>query len=303
MSLRPAVRIPRRFVRPVSKRTQRLVARRHGRAFGERLNQRWRRWGRGVHRSFLGWRRALLWWLILAAVGLMVLTVAIFIFSPVGKIEEIRVIRTDPRLDIEEVLTSLSPLFGRYLVGVSSREVHALLSERFQDVSVVDVSKRYPSQLVVRITLDPLVARVRIMEPTGGVAGSGTVVGALTERGVFNLATTLPTGTGSLPTIDIVDWGARPESGARLLSSAFLKTMGDAEAILQAQFGQTVGQRTVYLRAQEFHFGIQGISLWFDAQSSLEVQLQRYRTFLQSVGLSSAREYIDLRIADKVIYR
>ena len=134
-------------------------------------------------------------------------------------------------------------------------------------------------------------------------AFSRTVVGALTERGVFNLATTLPTGTGSLPTIDIVDWGARPESGARLLSSAFLKTMGDAEAILQAQFGQTVGQRTVYLRAQEFHFGIQGISLWFDAQSSLEVQLQRYRTFLQSVGLSSAREYIDLRIADKVIYR
>lgn len=302
MSLRPAVRIPRRFVRPVSKRTQRLVARRHGRAFGERLNQRWRRWGRGIHRSFLGWRRALLWWLIFAIVGLVVLTVAIFIFSPVGKIEEIRVVRTDPRLDIEEVLTSLSPLFGRYLVAVSSREVHLLLNEKFQDISSVDVSKRYPSQLVVRIALDPLVARVRIMEPTGGRANSGTVVGALTERGIFNLAT-VPTGSGSLPTIDIVDWGVRPEPGARLLSSGFLKTMADAEAILLAQFGQKVTQRTVYLRSQEFHFGISGVSLWFDMQSSLEVQLQRYRTFLQSAGLSSAKEYIDLRIADKVIYR
>ncbi|MDD5751346.1 MAG: hypothetical protein PHS73_02400, partial [Candidatus Peribacteraceae bacterium] len=63
MSLRPAARIPRRFVRPVSERTKRLVARRHTRALGDRWNQRWRKWTRGMQRSFIGWRRAFVWWL------------------------------------------------------------------------------------------------------------------------------------------------------------------------------------------------------------------------------------------------
>ncbi|MDD5751168.1 MAG: hypothetical protein PHS73_01450, partial [Candidatus Peribacteraceae bacterium] len=238
----------------------------------------------------------------MAAVGLVVLAMAIVLCSPVGRIEEIRVIRTDPRLDIEEVLSRLSPLFGRYLVGTTSREVRSLLAERFSDVRSVTVNKRYPSQLIVRITLDPLVARVRIIDPAAGKSASGAMIGALTERGVFSLVT-VPTGSGALPTIDIVDWGVRPEAGGRLLAPGFFKTMQEAEGILETQFGQEVKQRTVYLRAQEYHFGVQGISLWFDLQSPLEAQFQRYRTFLQSVGFPLAKEYIDLRVADKVIYR
>lgn len=302
MSLRPAVRIPRRFVRPVSKRTQSVVARRHGRALGDRMNRKWRWWSRGIQRNVLGWKRAFLRWIVVALLGLTILTIAIVFFSPIGKVEEIRVVRTDPRLDIEEVIQTLSPLFGRYLVGISTREVKIMLDDRFQDIASVDVNKRYPSQLLLRITLDPIVARLRILDPTQPKAGSGVMLGSLTDRGIFTL-TEGPSGSGALAIIDVTDWAVRPEPGVYLLPPAFLRQITEAEAILRTQFGQTVTRRVAYLRAQEFHFAVQNVSLWFDVRSPLESQLQRYRTFLQSVGLQTAKEYVDLRIADKVIYR
>jgi len=289
-------------MRPVSAATKRLVARRHGRRLKERVGSRFRFWSRGVQRNMEGWKRSFLRWAAVAAIGLTILTVGILIFSPIGRIEEVRVVRTDPRLDIEEVLRTLSPLFGRYLVAISTREVRQLLDEKFRDIKSLDVSKRYPSQLQVRIELDPLVAQVKTLDPDGGTTGTGVTIGFLTERGTYSAAGT-ETGSGSLPLLQVVDWGIRPEPGALLITPEFFHTMRNAEEILRTQFGQTVSRRTVYLRAQEFHFTVLGIGLWFDVKTPLEDQLQRYRTFLQGVGLPFAKEYVDLRISDKVIYK
>jgi len=266
------------------------------------MGRKFRFWSRGMQRNMEGWKRGLLRWTAVAVIGLTVLSIGIVIFSPIGRIEEIRVVRTDPRLDIEEVLRTLSPLFGRYLVAVSTREVRLLLDERFRDIKAVDVSKSYPSQLQVRIDLDSLVARVKILDPDGGATATGGVIGFLTERGTY-AAAGAETGSGTLPLLQVVDWGIRPEPDALLVSPDFFRTMRTAEEILRTQFGQTVSRRTVYLRAQEFHFTILGIGLWFDVKTPLEDQLQRYRTFLQGVGLPAAKEYVDLRISDKVIYK
>ncbi|MDD5074805.1 MAG: hypothetical protein PHO54_02900 [Candidatus Peribacteraceae bacterium] len=289
-------------MRPVSAATKRLVARKHGRGLRDRVGRRFRFLSRGVQRNMEGWKRGILRWTVAAVIGLVILTVGLVVFSPIGRIEEVHVVRTDPRLDIEEVLRTLSPLFGRYLVAVSTREVRQLLDAKFRDTKSLEVSKRYPSQLSVRIELDPLVARVKILDPDGGTTGTGATVGFLTERGMYSAAGA-ETGSGSLPLLQVVDWGIRPEPGALLVTPEFFRTMRNAEEILRTQFGQTVSRRSVYLRAQEFHFTVLGIGLWFDMKTPLEDQLQRYRTFLQGVGLTTAKEYVDLRISDKVIYK
>lgn len=303
MVLRPAHRLPRKFNRPISRVTRRVLDRKLRRSVRGRFSALWRRWFRSSLRSMEGWRRGIVRWAAVTLIALSILTVGIVLFSPIGRIEEITVVRTS-RLDIEEVLRTLSPLFGRYLVSVTGREVRDLLDQRFADLATVDITKHYPSQLSVRITLDPLIARVRILEPDRGdraIAGSGSIVGALTRHGV--LTTNLSGSSAVLPIIDLVDWGVRPSIGTPILTADFLVRMAQAEEMLQTQFSQKVQRRVAYIRAQEFHLNVGGINLWFDMRSIAEDHLQRYRTFLRALGPKAAQQYIDLRLGDKVVYR
>lgn len=306
MPLRPASRLPERFNRPVSRATQRLMERRHRTPFRSRAAGQWRRWSRALERGAGSWRRAIVRWSLVTLAALLLLAGGIVVFSPIGRIQEVRVTRTDPRLDIEGVLHVLSPLFGRSLVTVSVREVRTLLEAEIGDIKSVTVSKHYPSQFLVRIELDPLVARTRIVLPEEDpltLSASGDVLGALTDRGVFEAS---PPGRGdaALPLLFVVDWGVKPQPAAGpLFSTEFLGRMEEAAETLQSQFGHEVRRRIVYVRAQEFHLTVNGTSLWFDMRSPLEEQLLRYRTFLRSVGLANAKQYVDLRLADRVVYR
>jgi len=306
MSLRPAFRLPRRFNRPVSRRTQRLVARRHTVPFKNRMTGRWRRWSKLLHRGAVSWRRAIVQWSLVTFVSLVLLAAGILIFSPIGHIEEIRVTRTDPRLDIEEVQHVLSPIFGRSLVTVSVREIRQMLEEKVVDLQSVTVSKHYPSQLQVRVELSPLVARARVLSPEEEASprnASGGILGYVTDRGTFAIAPGGFQGSEDLPLLYLVDWGVKPQPGSPILSRDFLARLNQAVETLQSQFGVQVKRRTVYIRAQEFHLGIGTISLWFDTRSPLEDQLLRLRTFLRSVGLQQVKSYVDLRLSDRVIYR
>ncbi|MFH1443763.1 MAG: FtsQ-type POTRA domain-containing protein [Candidatus Peregrinibacteria bacterium] len=306
MPLRPARRLPRRFVRSVSRRTKRLVARKHTSSLKSRLAVRWRRWVHSTRRSAVSWRRAIIQWSAVTLVALAFLTAGIIAFSPIGQVEEIRVTRTDPRLDIEEVQQVLSSLFGRSLVTVSSREIRGLLDQRIMDIRSVVINKRYPSQLFVRVELVPLVARARVLAPGEEnlpVQGSGSMLTFITDRGTFAIVPPGFTDGASLPIVDLVDWGVRPQPGSPILSQEFLTRMEQVIETLRTQFGQEVQRRVAFIRAQEFHLTVDKVSLWFDVRSSLEEQLVRYRIFLRSVGLPEAKSYVDLRLADRVIYR
>lgn len=306
MSLRPASRIHRRFNRPVSRHTQRLVARRHAVPLGNRLSVRWRKWIHATRRGVVNWRKAIIQWSAVTLVALVLLAGGIVAFSPIGQVEEIRVSRTDPRLDIEEVQQVLAPLFGHSLVTVSGREVRSLLEQSIMDIREVTVSKRYPSQLFVRVELAPLVARARVLAPGEEnlpSQGSGATLAFITDRGTFAIVPPGYAGGASLPLIDLVDWGIRPQPGSPILSQDFLERVDLAVSTLQTQFGQQVKRRVAFIRAQEFHLAVDKVSLWFDVRSPLEEQLLRYRMFLRSVGLSEVKEYVDLRLADRVVYR
>jgi len=253
-------------------------------------------------------RKSFMQWLILVGVGLVLLMGGLFAFSPIVRIREIRVVRTNARLDIEEVQHILAPLFGRHLFFLPEYEVTNLLKDALSDLQEVEVSKRYPSLLHVRIALDPIVARLRILSPEDAAdpqdyTGSGAGIDFLTERGIYIVAPMLEVPV-EIPTINLVDWGVRPEPGTELLIPEFLDRIAQTERALLQQFGHHVQATTVYLRAQEYHLQIdQGRELWFDTASTMDKQLLRYRTFLRNVPLDSVQTYVDLRLTDRVIYK
>jgi hypothetical protein len=64
-----------------------------------------------------------------------------------------------------------------------------------------------------------------------------------------------------------------------------------------------VTMRVVYLRAQEVHMQVGKVSLWFDARSPLAPQLDRLHVFMNSQAWNEAKQYVDLRLSGRVIYR
>ena len=299
MSIRPAKRLPKRFRRPVSQGTRAMVQRRYDR----HRKLRWDLWRRRIRRLMekLGKLRK---HMAVAAVALILLGIsgffAVALFSPLMRVGEVRVIRTDTRLDIEQVQSLLSPLFGKHLLLLSGYDVRTLLEEGMPDLQTVEANKDYPSTLVVRITLDPLITRLTIVGPEEEGVPEGTI-DYLTSEGVY-----VSSGRASgeaLPVITLVDWGARPVAGETLLTPEFLLRMAGAERTLSEQFGQEALERTAFMRAQEFHLKTAQWTLWFDMRSSLDEQVGRYRIFLREVPAGDVKEYVDLRLKDRVVYR
>lgn len=285
--------------------TRRFVQRRHAR----RRRYLWERVKRITHRlqkHVVNLRDLFRRFFLGLSVGICLLVVGLVLFSPIFQVREIRVLRTDPRIDVEQVQRALGPIFRQRLFSLSSQDVSSYLEKAIPDLTDVSLQKRYPSSIILRLTLDPVVARLSIQDPAPPQAGSGAVAPMtadfLTSRGMY--VTYLPSQVkGSPPVLRIVDWGARPTPWTRLIAPAFLLSVREAEQELQGEFGQEITERTVYLRAQEFHLKTKTIALWFDRRSPLDEQFRRYRIFLRAIGVQAAKEYVDLRLKDRIVYR
>lgn len=313
--LRSPRRIPQRFNRRVTDQTRRLAQHRHQRRrqyWRQRISRLWNRFQRKSDsiKSFV--IRFSLW----VSGGVVVIIVSVALFSPLLTVREVRIARSDARIDIEHVQRLLRPLFGRHLLFLSSQEVLPLLKQGrpegpnqraepgIPDLASVQVLKRYPSTLSLKLTLDPLIARLQIVDSAGKTATGSMNVDFLTAKGVYVAYSPDQVGSGVLlPLVRVVDWNEPPQPFEALFDDEFLKAMHNAERALDEQFGQKVRSRTVHVRGQEFHLQTAEYALWFDLRSPLEMQLTRYQLFLQSVGKADAKEYVDLRLTDRVVYK
>lgn len=245
---------------------------------------------------------------VLLGVSVVIAVVAVVIFSPLVTVQEIRVQRSDPRIDFEQVQNALTPLYGRRLPLLAASEVRTLLRQAIPDLNTVDVHKQYPNGLALRLSLDPVVAKLRIVDPDGATLDTGTgtdvIADYLTNHGLYVLYRPSQVGSGSaLSVIDVVDWGVRPAPWSPLIDEDMLTAMRRAEVALTDQFGSVVQSRSIYLRAREFHLHLDKFAVWMDIRSPLSEQLDRLRIFLEVAGPDAAQRYVDLRIKDKVVYR
>ena len=301
MTLKPARRLPRKYNRPTSAKTRALAESRNKKR-KQWKKDRLRRWLRRAHRSYLEWQKFVLHWFLVGLAGVLVLIFGFLLFSPVVHIREIKIIRTDARLDIESVQQALAPLFNRHTLFLSEFEIRSLLKQAITDLDYVDITKVYPSGLRVSVHLDPLIARMDILDPEQERSTStGTSIDYLTNEGMY--IATIAEQSEELSVFTLVDWGARPQPGERVISVDLLDRMDRAEKALKDQFDFDVLSRKVYMRSQEFHLQLPDYSLWFDMRSPLSDHLLRYRTFLNAVSSEEVNQYIDLRLTDRVVYK
>ncbi len=305
MPLRPASRIPKRLNRPTSNYTRSLVRKRHRGRSVNRGKQTLQSFGRKIEKMGRIIARECKFWLVILTIGSVAATAGMLMFSSIFNVKSINVKRQDARLDIESIQRALSPLFDSRLYLVSKSDVSELL-EGFPDVIAIDMQKDYPSNLTVALHLDPLVAELSV--EGGAERGTGSVLGDadpfffLTSRGyVVSSPTNLS--SGALPLFTVRDWGIRPVNHTHLLSEELLLTIFRSRDMLADTFGLPVTGTTVFLRAREFHLASNERSFWFDAASPLEEQFENLRSFLRTLTLEDAREYIDLRLSGKVVYK
>lgn len=302
-------RLPARYNRRVQTRTRDLVQRRHGR-HRQYVMQRWTRVFRRTRERWLQSWMLLVRYSPWIALVIALILAGVAIFSPLFEVRTINVIRSDRRVDVEQVQQSLSPLFGEHLLFLTQKNVLPLLETSVPDLRKAVIDKQYPSTLTIRVELEPVVALLEIVDPNGNVSPAVTGTGAdafgdyLTADGTYVVypPALVQSGTGTA-VVRIVDWGVRPEPWKHLLDITVLERIAQAEQLLQAQFGETISQRAVYLRSREFHLQTTKHSLWFDMRSPLAEQVERYRLFLESVGADAADVYVDLRLQDRIVYR
>jgi cell division septal protein FtsQ len=252
-------------------------------------------------------------WIVIGITLTVIASMSVLLFAPFFDVRQIHVRRQDPRVDPEEVQQILSPLFNQRLVLVTRSQISDMLEAVYPDITDVTIAKEYPSTLTVSIVLEPVIAELKIVESdapklaseSGAVlaTGSGSAkYSYITERGVF-FSTPIRLTKQKMETLEITDWSIRPQDRTELLSPLFLKTIFLARDTLRRDFGLEAQRITIYLRAKEFHIKTPKVTLWFDLRSDLPVQFQRFREFLKALSLDQAKEYIDLRIADKIVYK
>jgi hypothetical protein len=249
-------------------------------------------------------------WLLIGISVVILASVSFLLFSPVFDVRYIHIRRQDPRIDIEEIEQALTPLFKQRLLFVTKGQIASLLQPEHPDIETVDIRKEYPSTLTITIHLEPVVATVTIDDTTeNSLAGSGstlTTSGAflyLTRSGIFVVSPIKLTSTVPIEMLRLTDWGIRPQNRTNVIDPKFLQIIFAARDTLRTDFGLKSMDIVLYLRAREFHIRTNKVSLWFDLTSPLSVQFQRFREFLKNLSLDQAKEYIDLRIADRIVYR
>jgi hypothetical protein len=315
MPLKVPGRLPKRFNRVAGTATRSLARRTYAgqERIRRRRHERMARWSRRAVRIGNTIASEFRVWLIMATGGIAIALAAVLLFAPFFDVRTIHIRRQDARIDPEEVQETLSPLFRQRLVLVTRAQVSALLQSQYIDIERVEILKEYPSTLNVTIFTDPVMATITIDESGAPEAqGSGGLLPAantgaslqlyVTTRGYF-VTSPVPLSAAPLEQLTVTDWSMRPQNRTRFLSPEFLQTVFHARDTLRRDFGLESTEITLFIRAQEFHIRTEKGTLWFDAQSPLSMQFQRLREFLKTVSFDQVKSYVDLRIADKVIYK
>lgn len=302
-------RLPRQFNRTASKKVKQYIKKRNNKR--PRQNLRYKRSARKLQKvtAFVrkyGLKIGLLFLFLVGVISFLVL-----IFSSLVTVRSIAFDDSTLRIDRETVQQALKPLFGKHLFMVSRLDVLPLLQEVYPDVTNVSLHKVYPDTLSLTFELYPLVAQLTIAddqaEPLDDQApetGSGLVnTHFITETGLYVRLAVPSQQNLDLPVYTVRDWGIKPQQNQLLVPPELLVALKELEVILQEQFGHEITNRIIFARAQEFHIEVGDRYLWFDIRSTVEEQLERYRTFLETSINFPVTEYIDLRLADRVVWK
>ena len=241
-------------------------------------------------RSWLTLRQKVYLVLGVIAVGALVGFVA---FSGFFNVQKVSIARSSLDLPLDAIELSIRELaFGKNIFTVDKNLLAEAVKAVQPDISRVEISKKYPREIVVDVFKFPIVAQIKTNSESLYVNENGfRVVGDSPDRD----ALTIMLGEN----VDLSD----PEK--RVIDPEYLEFIREADFYFESLIDMKVVSTKYFPIAREVHLKTEkNFDVWLDFASDYKSQIDKLVQAADVLKLNDQKlEYIDLRIRNKIFYK
>ncbi|MFH0834612.1 MAG: FtsQ-type POTRA domain-containing protein [Patescibacteria group bacterium] len=241
-------------------------------------------------RSWMTLRQKIYLVLGVIAVGALVGFVA---FSGFFNIQKVSIARSSLDLPLDAIELSIRELaFGKNIFTVDKNLLADAVKAVQPDISRVEISKKYPREIVVDVFKFPIVAQIKTNSESLYVNENGfRVVGDSPDRD----ALTIVLGEN----VDLSD----PEK--RVISPEHLEFIREADFYFESLIDMKIVSTKYFPIAREVHLKTEkNFDVWLDFTSDYKSQIDKLVQAADVLKLNEQKlEYIDLRIRNKIFYK
>lgn len=233
--------------------------------------------------------------------------IGLIYFSNFFSITSVVVERTDISTNIVPLQQALQSQLGKNIFLISEEEIEYMLQKQFPEMKEIKIIKLLPRTLKVKVLEYSFIARIRVIDTKEEKL--------LNEIGMIR---DIKTNDNNLPLIEYRNKYDIQEDKMLLLlspvlafqdrniimSEAELKTILNAKALFEKQFGMKISLIQYFPLEREIHLKTErNFFLWLDLTDNIDEQLMKLQSALQDFNIYKVDlSYIDLRVKNKIIY-
>lgn len=190
---------------------------------------------------------------------------------------------------------------GKNILLLSNDSLKTLFKIRFPEISEIEITKEYPSTIVVKAKTLPIVAKWQYQDSQTGAPS----LGVINQKGLFFAGET----SEELFSIERVGEEAfKTKQDKRVISEDALSQILFTRKELETLTSLSISSAKYLEDAQEIHFiAKEGPTFWFLLSIPLEEQIEKFKIVFSEKNFSPSAlekiEYFDLRIKKSVIIK
>lgn len=248
-------------------------------------------------------------WGVAAFFLLLILFLILFFLFTYFKVQSVKIIRTDFRLNGEQISEYAQNLMGENIFLLSQKKIEQDFQKVFPEISKVTLKRMLPNTIYFQISSNPIAFRWACELSKKKITETGAIENVPIQKLFFINAN----GQMSNPNPDeqeaflVYEKSPCPKKIRRhqqILSKKVVDTLQTGKKELETILGKNIDRAGYFRDGQEIHFVAEdNTAYWIDFASPLEEQISKLKMAIKlQPDLQEAREHIDLRIPKKIFY-
>lgn len=244
-------------------------------------------------------------------------------FSKTFSLTNIKIERTDLRVDSSNIDAYLQKYIGKNLIWLRPEIVKTDIQHHFPSIAQVEVDRTWPHELRVILKSLPIVSRIHLtIQPKKEVTLPPRILDQISQSGAgilqkerspseeiwmlnqFGLLE--PNDPLFEKKIPLIYWETpidhAPQFGEPLLDQFLLAQILKIPEILLSEFTLETASISYFSDAKEAHYKTYQYELWISFSDNWQEQLKKLRTVFLTIG-TTKHQYIDLRVKNRIIYK
>lgn len=231
---------------------------------------------------------------------------AFFVSAGYFTIRNVRVDRTDTRLDLGSFSAAIRGITGANLFLFSTTGLEKKLRAQFPEIEVLRVSRIVPDTLLIHVGTALPAFWVSCEESKKTLGDDGKIIEkkitknvAMTSRGAV-----LRNVDPATEMFVLFEKEGCPNFSTRIFSENRLREIFAAREALEEVSGQKVVRAGYFRAAREIHLYLENeTAIWLDFMRPLQEQIEEYRIAISLVPkLLEPLDHLDARISGKIFY-